>query len=49
MNLDDIISPPEIKTQSPIQDTPQIQFPESVKKSENPYDILETTTQVKNT
>lgn len=39
MNLDDILPTSEIKTQSPIQDIPQVQFPQSVQQSTNPYDI----------
>ena len=39
INLDEILPTPEITTQSPIQDTPQVQFPQSIQQSQNPYDM----------
>ncbi len=44
INLDDILPTSEIKTQSPIQDIPQVPFPQSVQQSTNPYDIATQTT-----
>lgn len=39
INLDDILPATEIQTQSPIQDIPQVQFPQSIQQPSNPYDI----------
>ena len=44
INLDEILPTSEIKTQSPIQDIPQVPFPQWLQQATNPYDIAPQTT-----
>jgi len=39
INLDDILPVPEIQPQAPIQNIPQVQFPQEIQRPNNPYDM----------